>query len=393
MTNLSTDFIPFSRPVMGREEEEAVIRVLRSGWLTTGPETKAFEEEFRQYIQVPHALAVNSATSGLHLALEALGIGPGDKVAVPTYTFTATAEVVRYLGADPVFVDCAPGSFQMSMDSLGDLAARIPLKAVMAVHLAGEPCDLEALSRLKARHGFSVVEDCAHSFPVRTPQGWLGTLFDVGVFSFYANKTMTTGEGGMAVTSRPELAERMARMRLHGINRDAFSRFTDRKASWEYDIVAPGYKYNLPDLGGALGRVQLKKAQGFLTQRQEAVKGYLEALGGREGYILPAWREDHAWHLFLLRTADPEDRDPLIRWLSDAGIGTSVHYIPLHRMTYWKQTYALAEEDFPEAEAAFKSVVSLPLYPSLTPRESPGNWERVIDALKSFPSRKSHGQK
>ena len=386
--NLSTDFIPFARPRLGPEEEEAVLRVLRSGWLTTGQETKAFEEEFAAFLGCPQALAVNSATSGLHLALEALGVGPGDRVAVPTWTFTATAEVIRYLGGHPVFVDCAPGSFQMSMDHLEKIVGEAPVKVVMAVHIAGESVDVDRLLALREKYGFAVVEDSAHAFPVKTPQGWLGTIFDVGVFSFYANKTITTGEGGMIVTLREDLAKRMATMRLHGIDRDAFSRFTSPTAGWEYDILAPGFKYNLPDLGGAIGRVQLKKAQEFLLQRQEIVQSYLSKLQDNPAYILPSWRSDHAWHLFILRISEASRRNQLVDFLKIQGIGTSVHYKPLHRMTYWKQTYDLKQDDYPEAEKLFAQVVSLPLYPGLKEIQI----HRVVNALEQFSSGINHGQ-
>jgi len=360
------DPIPFSRPVLGVEEEQAVLEVLRSGWLTTGKVTSAFEAEFAAYCEVPIALAVNSATAGLHLALEALGVGPGDVCAVPTYTFTSTGEVVRYLGADLVFVDCLPNSPNLDLDHLERLLAKQKVKVVLPVHLAGEPVDWPRLAALQARHGFYIVEDAAHVFPTRCDQGLYGTLGDIGVYSFYANKNMTTGEGGMIVTRNREWAARMKVMRLHGIDRDAFERFTSTKASWEYAVVAPGYKYNLTDIASAIGREQLKKADGFWKQRQNLVKAYLSLLHRTEGLALPPWREDHAWHVFSVLLPLEVARDEVVRTLTEAGIGISVHYIPLHRMPYWKSTYSLQGKDFPEAEARFARTLSLPLYPALT---------------------------
>lgn len=367
--NQDTDFIPFSRPVLGEREEQAVIEVMRSGWLTTGKVTQAFEAEFAAYVGVPHALAVNSATAGLHLALEALGVGPGDLCAVPDYTFTATAEVVRYLGADPVFVDCRPDGPNFDLDRLEEVLQTHKIKVVLPVHVAGEPVDWARLEALRDRYGFRIVEDAAHVFPTSGPQGFWGALGDVGVYSFYANKNMTTGEGGMVVTRDEDLAKRMKVMRLHGIDRDAFARYTGTTASWEYAIVAPGYKYNLTDLASAIGRVQLTRAEGFWRDRQHLVRRYLDNLGPVEGLELPLWRDDHAWHVFSVLLPRGRDRNAFVRDLTAARVGTSVHYIPLHRMPYWRERYSLAPEAFPQAEARFHRTVSLPLYPALTPAQ------------------------
>lgn len=360
-----TEFIPFSRPVLGAEEEQAVLEVMRSGWLTTGKVTQAFEAEFAAYAGVPHALAVNSATAGLHLALEALGVGPGDVCAVPDYTFTATAEVVRYLGADPVFIDCLPHSPNLDLDALEAVLANTRVKVVLPVHLAGEPVDWDRLAALKDRHGFHIVEDAAHVFPAGGPHGLWGTVGDVGVYSFYANKNMTTGEGGMVVTRNEALAKRMRVMRLHGIDRDAFARFTSKGANWEYAVVAPGFKYNLTDLASAIGRVQLTRAQGFWEARQTLVRRYLDRLGSVKGLSLPAWRDDHAWHVFSVLVPEGTNRDAAVAELAQS-VGVAVHYIPLHRMPYWKDRYGLKASDFPRAEARFTRTLSLPLYPSLT---------------------------
>jgi dTDP-4-amino-4,6-dideoxygalactose transaminase len=359
------DFIPFSRPVLGEAEEQAVLEVMRSGWLTTGKVATAFETEFAAYVGAPHALAVNSATAGLHLALEAMGVGPGDVCAVPDYTFTATAEVVRYLGADPVFIDSGI-SANLDLDKLEAVLKTTRVKVVLPVHLAGEPVDWERLAALRDRYGFWIVEDAAHVIPARGPHGYYGALGDIGVYSFYANKNMTTGEGGMIVTRNEDWARRMRIMRLHGIDRDAFARFTSQAASWEYAVVAPGFKYNMTDLAAAIGRVQLTRAEGFWRDRQALVRRYLAQLKAIPELELPVWRDDHAWHVFSILLPPQVDRASFIRDLTAASIGTSVHYIPLHRMPYWREQYALKDTDFPQAEARYRRTVSLPLYPALT---------------------------
>jgi len=371
--NRNTDFIPFALPCLGPREEEAVLRVLRSGWITTGAETRSFEEEFARFVGVPHALAVNSATAGLHLALEALGVGPGDLVVTTPYTFTATAEVVRYLGADPLFVDIGPDSF--SLDPRGvektlrdpELGPRV--KAVLPVHVAGEVRGMEEILASCARRGIPVVEDAAHSFPSRTALGFAGALGRIGVYSFYATKTITTAEGGMVVTADREAAARLSRMRLHGIDREVWDRYTARDASWRYEVVAPGFKYNLTDIASAIGRVQLSRADEFLARRREIARTYREAFARRDYLIPPEDSRGHAWHLFPLQIDETKltlDRDEFIRRLGRKGIGVSVHFIPLHLHPYWRDRYGLRPGDFPEALKKYSRVISLPIYPSLT---------------------------
>ena len=384
MSSSPTDFIPFARPDIGEAEIEAVARTLRSGWVTTGPETKAFESEFAAYLGGGvQAIAVNSATAGLHLALEAIGIGPGDEVIAPTLTFTATVEVARYLGADAKLVDVDPVT--LNIDPACIEAAITPrTRAILPVHYGGLACDMAAIFDIARRHGLQVVEDAAHALPTTSQGTMVGQLPSAAaVFSFYANKTMTTGEGGMVVTRNERLAQRMRVMRLHGISRDAFDRFSSRTPAWYYEIVAPGFKYNLTDTAAALGRVQLQRLPAFLARRRQLAARYLAELRDLP-LVLPADApagETHAWHLFVLRLSDAArvTRDEVIQRLSDAGIGTSVHYVPLHRQPYWRDRYGLTPEQFPVAEAAYQRMFSIPLFTAMSDDEQ----ARVIGALRA----------
>jgi dTDP-4-amino-4,6-dideoxygalactose transaminase len=326
-------------------------------------------------------ISVNSATAGLHLALECLGIGPGDEVIVPTLTFTATAEVVRYLGATPVFVDVDPATLNLSPTAV-EAAITGRSRAIVPVHYAGMACDMDALLEVARAHGLRVVEDAAHAFPTRYRGRLVGTLdSDITVFSFYANKTMTTGEGGMVVTRDPELARRIRLMRLHGISQDAFNRYVSKTPAWFYEVVAAGFKYNLTDIASAIGIEQLRKIDNFLARREQLARRYDEALRGLP-LVLPP-RPDagstHAWHLYVIRLAAGARlrRDELINELSQRGIGTSVHFIPLHRQPYWRDTCALTPAQFPVAEASYHAMLTLPLYTRMTDADQ----ERVIAAM------------
>jgi dTDP-4-amino-4,6-dideoxygalactose transaminase len=377
--------IPFARPSIGPEEEAGVLSVLRSGWLTTGPVAARFEEAFARVVGVPHALALNSATAGLHLSLEALGIGPGSLVLTTPYTFVATAEVVRYLGADPRFVDVEertanidPARLAAALDEAAREGRRVA--AIVPVHVGGRACDMEAITAVATRHGVPVVEDSAHAFPVLHRGRMLGTWGDAGVFSFYATKAITTGEGGMVVTRREDLARRIRVMRLHGIDRDVWNRYTAANGSWEYDVVEAGYKYNLTDLAAAIGVAQLAKAGTFLDLRRRVARAYLAGLGGCDFLDLPEDTDDNGWHLFVVRLRAEQlsiDRDRFVAELQQRGIGTSVHFIPLHLMSYYRQRYGLRPEDFPVALRLYRAAISLPIYPSLTEEEI----ARVIAAV------------
>ena len=378
-------FLPFALPEIGEEEINEVVDALRSGWVTTGPKTRRFEQDFAAFLgdESLHCIAVNSATAGLHLALEAIGIQPGDEVITTTHTFTATAEVVRYLGADVKLVDIDPAT--LNIDPAAIEAAITPkTKAIMPVHYAGLAVDMDAILAIARRHNLKVVEDAAHALPTTHAGQLIGTLgSDVTVFSFYANKTITTGEGGMLVTRDADIAARAKVMRLHGINRDAFDRFTAKVPSWYYEIVAPGFKYNLTDIAAALGLHQLKRARGFQEKRTRLAARYNELLADLP-LILPPMPKDgdlHSWHLYVVRLKDNAglSRDALIEALFAAGIGCSVHYIPLHLHPYWRERYDLKAADFPHSQKAYEQMLSLPLYT----RMSEADVDRVVDAVRA----------
>jgi len=393
--NRNTKSVPFFKPSIGRAEWKAVKRVLKSGWLTTGPEALAFEKEFAEYLQNKDingrkkvgTLSVNSATSGLHLALEAVGVGPGDLVAVPTMTFTASAEIIRYLGGNPLFIDSEISTGNMDPEILRKASEKAmsdgkKIKAVIPVHLAGYPCDIDAIKRALSSSETAIIEDAAHAFPSRTENGMAGTLGDIGVFSFYATKTITSGEGGMITTGSQKYEQRMRLMRLHGIDRAVWNRYSENAEarSWEYDVTAPGYKYNMPDLSAAVGRVQLKKADELFRQRRKLAERYFAELYGIPGLELPLDNKAHAWHLFIIRASGSRQRDRLTEDFKKNNIGSSVHFIPLHRMTYWKNTCSLKSSDYPVAEKLFSQSLSLPLWPGLRWKEQ----KRIIEVIRKY---------
>lgn len=373
--------IPFARVRCDGRELEHVKEVLASGWLTTAGKTLEFERLFKAAVHGRFACAVNSCTAALHLALEALGIGPGDRVLVPTMTFTATAEVIRYLGADPVFLDVEYGTCLLTPELLEEAITKEPgAKAVVIVHFGGQAAAILAADGMPGildlcrRHGLKAIQDAAHAFPTRLRGQMVGSFGDATCFSFYANKTITTGEGGMLVTEDGQIYERAKVMRLHGISRDVWDRFTGAQADWEYDVVAPGFKYNLPDLSAAVGLAQLERAEDYRRERQRCASFYYQHLQGLRGVDLPVCQgspEDHSWHLFWLVLGEESavGRSRFIELMREAGIGTSVHYKPLHRMTYYRQRYGLKAEDYPAAERHWQGAVSLPIYPSLTNAE------------------------
>jgi perosamine synthetase len=381
---MSDNLIPFHRPSIGLEEKEAVCKVLESRWLTTGPVTQQFEREFAAFVGAKYALAVNSCTAALHLALDAAGVAEGDEVLVPSYTFTATAEVVTYLGARPVLCDCAPGGFNIDP---ADAERRITdkTKAIIPVHIAGEPCDLTALNQLATKYNLHLIEDAAHALPASHEGRRIGSISEFTAFSFYATKTITTGEGGMLTTDNEEYARRAAVMRLHGISGDAWKRYS-AEGSWYYEVVDAGYKDNMPDLLAALGLAQLKKAESFHQRRCEIADRYLRAFSEMNELEMPPETADpasHSWHLFILRLR-PElltiSRNEFITELKSAGIGTSVHFIPLNLHPFYQHHYGYAQGDMPYAEDAYSRCLSLPIYPDMTDAEV----TRVISSVQKI---------
>ncbi len=383
-------FLPFALPEIGEEEIAEVVDTLTSGWVTTGPKAKQFEAAFAAFLTQNagdsqlECIAVNSATAGLHLALEALGIGPGDEVITTTHTFTATAEVVRYLGADVVLVDIDPATLNIDVAAI-EAAITPRTKAIVPVHYAGLAVDMLAVLDIARKHGLRVVEDAAHALPTTLEKELIGTLgSDATVFSFYANKTMTTGEGGMLVTRNAELAKRAKVMRLHGMNRDAFDRFTAKVPSWYYEIVAPGFKYNLTDIAAALGLHQLKRLPAFQTRREQIAAAYDAAFADLPLILPPQAPEGdtHSWHLYVLRLADDcaLERDVFIERMYAKGIGCSVHYIPLHLHPYWRDRYGLTPAQFPHSQKAYERMLSIPLYTAMTDVDV----QRVIAAVREI---------
>lgn len=385
--------VPFSKVTCNGNELKYVTEVLESGWLTTASKTLSFENKFAEKVNARYACAVNSCTAALHLGLEALGVKPGDKVFVPDMTFTATAEVVRYLNADPVFLDVDYDTSLVTPAILKDAIAKNPdVKNLIIVHYGGHPAKMlseekDSILSICKQHGIKVMEDAAHAFPARIQDQMVGSLADVTCFSFYANKTITTGEGGMLTTNNPEIYERVKVMRLHGINRDVWDRFTSNKPSWEYDVVAPGFKYNMPDVNAAIGLAQMEKADFLREERQNIAIQYYKLLGELEMLDLPGCNvpmEHHAWHLFpvKLNAKSKIERNAFIQEMADAGIGTSVHYKPMHRLHYYMNQYDLKNDDFPVSEKIWNRTVSLPIYPDMKKKEI----ELVVDSIHKILS-------
>jgi dTDP-4-amino-4,6-dideoxygalactose transaminase len=365
--------VPFFVPAIGDAEIGAVARCMKSGWLTTGALCAQFEREFAASIGPGlTAIAVSSATAGLHLALEALGIGPGDEVIVPTLTFAASAEVVHAVGADVRFVDVDPTTLNVTVSAI-KAAAGPKTKAVIVVHFAGLPCRLDEIIPFCEANGIAVVEDCAHCFPGDLhgiPIGSWPTA--AAVFSFYANKSLTTGEGGMIVTHSKSIADRCRMMRLHGIYRGEFNDQDAGRPTWDYDVASPGFKYNLPDIAAAIGIEQLKRAEDLREQRARIAALYSEMLGDLPVRIAPQSKTaKHGWHLFvieLLREVKLSRAD-VIMLLAEAGISASMHYRPLHQMSYWRHRYALRDSEFPAASSYYERCLSLPLFATMTDQQ------------------------
>lgn len=373
--------VPFAVPDIGEDEIAAVVECLRSGWITTGKQALRFERNFSEFLGGGiESISVSSCTEGLQIALAALGIGPGDEVITTDLTFSATAMSIVHVGARPIIVDIDPVTMNIDPRRVAD-AVTPRTKAIVPVHYAGLACDMDALHDIAHRHGLKIVEDAAHSFPAT----WRGRMIgqntsDATVFSFYATKTITTGEGGMITVADPAIAKKMRVLRLHGIDRDAFDRYRSN-GSWQYEIVAPGFKSNLTDMAAAIGIVQLKRAWDLQKRREQLWKTYSEHLS-RLPLTTPAPApagDTHAYHLYPIRLSPdaPIGRDAFITAMRERGITCSVHFIPLHRHRYWKETLGLSAEQFPRAEDAFEHLVTLPLYTTMPDHIQ----QYVIDAV------------
>jgi perosamine synthetase len=380
-------FIPFARPDVTEREIAAVVEVLRSGWLTTGPRVKEFEGRFGTAVGGRHCVAVSSCTAALHLALEALGVGPGDEVVVPTMTFAATAEVVLHLQAVPVLVDVRPSDHNVDPAAV-ERALTPRTRAVVPVHFAGVPADMDELRAIARSRDLPVVADSAHAFPCSYRGRDVGTLADITCFSFYATKTITTGEGGAAVTDSERWAERMRVMSLHGVSRDAWKRYS-AEGTWYYEVLAPGFKYNLADVAAALGLVQLSRAEEMRARRASIAARYDAAFHDEEALELltcPADRT-HAHHLYVARVAPGAlrvERNAVVDELKRRGIGTSVHFIPLHLHPYYRETFRYRPDTLPVARELYERSLSLPIYSSLTDEQVERVVEGVRDVLRLF---------
>lgn len=361
--------VPFFLPSIGTEEEQAVLRVIHSGWLTTGKETLAFEKEFADFVGSKHALAVNSATSGLMLAMDSCGIRAGTKILTTPYTFASTATTAFHLGGGVVYADTEQNGYNIDPAQIEQkLKKDRSIRAIVPVHIAGLPCNMDEIKRIADFYGVKVIEDAAHSFPAKTAKGYAGTLGDAGVFSFYATKTITTAEGGMICTNDDTIAENVRIMRMHGIDRNVWDRYTSNGASWKYDVVKAGFKCNLPDILAAIGREQLKKAESLFEKRKKIALRYTEAFKDCDFLECPPDGDGHAWHLYLLRICREKlsiNRDEFAELLQQKGINISVHFIPHFHFTFFKKCCGLNARNFPHAQKLYETTLSLPLWPDM----------------------------
>jgi dTDP-4-amino-4,6-dideoxygalactose transaminase len=378
-------FLPFARPLIGDEEIAAVVETLRSGWLTMGQRTRDFEAAFADFVGAPHAVALNSGTAALHLALEAVGVGPGDEVIVPTYTFTASAAVVSHLGARPVIVDVRAADLNIDPHRV-EAAITDRTRAIVPVHIAGQPCAMDEIASIAARRNLRVIEDAAHALPTSYRGRRVGSLSDATAFSFYVTKNLTTGEGGMLTTADPEIAKRASTMRLHGLSKDAWKRYT-AEGSWHYDVVAPGFKCNMTDIAASLGLCQLAKVEAMAQRRADIAGRYTAALADVPALETPWVNPDaeHAWHLYILRLREGEvaiDRAAFITELAARNIGTSVHFIPLHLHSHYREAGGYEPDSFPVATAEYKRAISLPIYAAMSDQDVDDVISAVLDIVR-----------
>jgi dTDP-4-amino-4,6-dideoxygalactose transaminase len=378
--------IPFHKPYITEDEISEVLDSLHSGWLTMGPKTIAFEAKYREYIGSKNAVSMNSCTACLHLALKAVNIKRGDEVIVPAITFAATAEVVTYFQATPVFADVDEHTHNIDVSKIEEMITK-KTKAIIPVHYAGQPCDMDEILDIARKHRLSVIEDAAHAVPAWYKEKKIGTIGDITCFSFYATKSLTTGEGGMATTENDEWADKMSILRLHGISKDAWKRYTNQ-GSWYYEVSESGYKYNMTDIQAGLGLAQLRKIDWMWKRRQEIAGKYTEAFQFMDEITPPRIKPDRksAWHLYVIKlnpVALNVDRNQFMEELKEREIGTSVHFIPLYRHPYYRDTFSCTSQGFPVSERIYERIISLPIYPGMTD----GNIERVVEAVKTVVRR------
>lgn len=359
---VKTNMIPFHKASIGEEEINEVIDTLKSGWLTMGPKTIEFEKQFSEFTGAQYAVSMNSATACLHLALKAIGLKEGDEVILPTTTFVSTAEVVTYFNATPVLCDIRFEDHNIDASKIEALITE-KTKVIIPVHFSGIPCDMDAIHEIAKKHDLKVIEDAAHSFPSKYKGQTIGTLSDITCFSFYATKTLATGEGGMATTNNEEYAKSMTCNRLHGISKDAWNRYSE-KGHWYYEVVDNGYKYNMTDIAASLGLVQLKRAEELNKKRAIIAQRYNDAfLSNDKIQILNvAQNVQSSWHLYVIKV---ENRDELMQQLKDMGIGTSLHFIPIFNHPYYKNTYGYQSDHYPVAQHIYNQSISLPIFPDL----------------------------
>lgn len=381
---MSEEFLPFSRPLISQAAIDEVVSCLKSGWITTGPRVAQFTEALKDYFQAPYVLPLMSATAGLHLALLAMNLEPGDEVITTPLTFAATLNVIVLAGGKPVLVDIDPATLNMDMNLL-EAAITDRTKVIIPVHFAGLSVDLDPLYEIANRHGLRVLEDAAHAIGTEYKGKRIGSFGDTQVFSFHPNKNMTTGEGGCVVTRDPKLADEVAKLRFHGIDRQAFNRY-GKSGSQDYEIVLPGYKYNMMDIQAAIGIYQLKELGGFIARRNELAARYQEALADWPQWTLPsapAYENLHAWHLYtplINEEASGMNRDEFMQAMKEKNIGTGLHYRAVHLYPYYRQTFGFTIGDFPQAESVCDRIVSLPLFPGMTDAEH----DRVLDVMYSI---------
>ena len=385
---MTDEFLPFSRPSISREAIDEVVACLESGWITTGPRVKKFEDELKRYFNAPHALALSSATAGLHLALLALDLKPGDEVITTPMTFAATLNTIVLAGARPVLVDVEPDTYNMDVTKLAKAITQ-RTRAIMPVHFAGLPVDLDPLYELASKHGLRVIEDAAHAIGTEYKGRRIGAFGDTQVFSFHPNKNMTTGEGGCVVTRDDKLAEKIALLRFHGMDREAWNRF-GKSGSQHYEIIAPGFKYNMMDIQAALGLHQLPALDGFIRRRTELALRYQKILADWQQWTRPGtpkFAHRHAWHLYtplINPAAAGMDRDTFMQGMKERNIGTGLHYRAVHLYPYYREHYGFRPGDFPNAESIGERIVSLPLFPGMRDADQ----DRVVAAMAALFGRK-----